>query len=214
MYKNISFLIILLLSFFVGHTEGDWKLKTDKDGIKIFSKKVADSKVNIIKVECELAATPSQLVAVILDINTSDQWQYNTKNFSIVKKVSPSDLYYYAEINFPWPTSNRDFVSHLTVNQDTRTRVVTVDALTIAGMVPVKSNIIRLNRSNGRWTIVPLNKNLVKVEYILRVDPEGSVPDWLTNLFSFKGPFETFKSLRQQLKKPAYAAVNLPFIID
>ena len=100
------------------------------------------------------------------------------------------------------------------VNQDTRTRVVTVDALTIAGMVPVKSNIIRLNRSNGRWTIVPVDKNLVKVEYILRVDPEGSVPDWLTNLFSFKGPFETFKSLRQQLKKPAYASVNLPFIID
>jgi len=214
MYKHLFFLITLLPAFSLGHAQDDWKLKTDKEGIKIFSKKVSDSKVNTIKVESEFSATLTQLVAVILDINGSDQWQYNTKKFAVIKRVSPSDLYYYAEISFPWPTSNRDFVSHLTVTQDTRTKRVTIDAVNIPGMVPVKPNIVRLNRSNGKWTIIPVEKNLLKVVYELRVDPEGSVPDWLTNLLSFKGPLETFKSLRIQLKKPAYASASLPFIVD
>ena len=205
---------MLLLAFSVGHTQNDWKLKTNKDGIKIFSKQVADSKINMIKVECELSATLTQLVSVILDINTSDQWQFNTKNFSVVKRVSPSELYYYAELNFPWPASNRDFVSHLTITQDMRTKMVTVSAVNISDMVPVKPTIVRLNRSAGKWTIMPLEKKLIKVEYVLQVDPDGSIPTWLTNLFSFKGPLETFKSLRTHLKKPAYATASLPFIVD
>jgi len=214
MFKKLLFLFSFLPSVFIAQAQDDWKLKTDKDGIKIFSRNVADSRINTVKVVCDLSASLTQLIAVLLDIKTSDQWQYNTKNFTLIKQGSPADLYYYAEVSFPWPTSNRDFATHLTVTQDARSKTVTVDALNIPDLVPVKPNLVRIPKSTARWTIIQAQKNLLHIEYILQVDPGGTVPAWLINLVSFKGPFETFKSLRLQLKKPAYATVSLPFIID
>jgi hypothetical protein len=81
-------------------------------------------------------------------------------------------------------------------------------------MVPVKQGIVRVTKFEGKWTIIPLGKNLIKVEYVLRVDPGGSIPAWLINLFSTRGPYESFKKLRQQLQKPVYRQIQFPFIID
>jgi ribosome-associated toxin RatA of RatAB toxin-antitoxin module len=213
MHKFFSF-IALLLVFSAGRGQGDWKLKTDKDGIRTWSKKLDDSKINAVKVESVFPASLAQFVAVIVDVRSYDSWIYNSKSTSIVKQVSPAELYYYSEVAFPWPTSNRDFVSHVVIRQDPRTKVVSVDANNVTGFVAVKANIVRITRSTAKWTITPLSKDQVKVEYILQVDPGGDLPAWLINPFASKGVVETFKNLRTQLKRSEYASARPPFIID
>ena len=213
MYKSVVSLLVFL-SFSACPAQEEWILKSDKGEIRTYSKRVADSKINAVKIVSVFPASLTQFVSVILDIASYDKWIYNSRSTKLIKQVSPADLYYYSEVAFPWPTVNRDFVSHITVRQDAQTKIVSVDANNVSGLVPVKPNMVRITRSSGRWIITPLAKDQVKVEYILQVDPGGDLPAWLINPFASKGLVETFKNLRTQLKKPTYAATRLPFIID
>jgi len=216
MTHKISLVTIFLLSalYFSGYGQENWKLKTEKGGIAVYMRALPDSKFKAIKVECELEATLSQLVAVILDVNTGAEWVYSTKSSVLLKQVSPSELYYYSEVSVPWPASNRDFIAMLKVVQDTHTRVVTVYGPTFPDYLPVKKDIVRVQKSEGKWVISPMGKGRIKVEYTLRADPGGDIPAWLVNMFATKGPYESFKKLKEQLKKPEYAHAHLGFITD
>jgi len=212
---KLYFLFLLVFLFPVDHMEQrNWELKVNKDGIKIYMRPSADSPVKELKVECTLQASLTQVVAVLLDVNATGEWVYETKSATLLKKVSPSELYYYSEVNVPWPASNRDFVAHIKVKQDPHTKIVTIDAPNTPDMVPRKEDVVRITQATGKWILVPAGEKLVKVEYYLQVDPGGSLPAWLVNMFATKGPHESFKKLKKQVKSPVYSKSHLPFIVD
>ena len=181
----------------------DWKLQKDKDGIKVYSAKVPDSKIRAIKVVANYEATPEEIANIVMDINSSQEWVSHLKSTYLVKRVSQNELYYYAEVNLPWPASNRDFVAHLTRSENVQTGAITIDGPAVAGLMDEKKGIVRINNSVGKWIITPLDNNHVKVEYALHVDPAGSLPSWLVNMFSGETPMQIFENLRQELKRNA-----------
>lgn len=126
--------------------------------------------------------------------------------------MSPSELYYYSEVAVPWPAQNRDYICHIVVKQDDKTKVITIDAPCINAMVPEKDNIVRITHSVGKWIIYPAENNTIKVYYELEVDPAGAVPAWLVNMFATKGPLEIFQKLKLQVQKPVYKDVKLSYI--
>jgi len=203
----VSFLFLLTLSAAFGQT--DWKLSTKKDGIKVYTSVMPDSKIKAIKVECELNATQAQLVALVMDVNTATDWVYHVKSVKLIRQVSPNELYYYSEVNLPWPAANRDFVAHLTVSQNPDTKVVTIDGPAVPGFVPAKKGIVRIDNSIGKWIITPLNPGQINVEYSIHVDPGGSLPSWLVNMFATEAPLQIFKNLKLQLQKPTYKNTDL-----
>jgi hypothetical protein len=210
-------LLLIILSSGIGYrsyAQKEWILKDEKDSISVFTRNLPDSKFKAIKVKCVLTATLSQFVAILLDVGAATQWVYNTKSAVLVKQVSPWELYYYSEVNIPWPLSNRDFVSHLTVVQDPHDRVVTVNGPTVADYVPEHKGVVRVTHAEGTWIITPLGKTRIKIEYTLRTDPGGNIPTWLVNLFVTKGPLESFQHLKAILQKPVYVNAHLAFIKD
>jgi len=211
---NKAFFIVLFFMLNIGYAsaQNDWKLSTEKEGIKVYTVKVPDSKIKAIKVECELNASVSQLVAVLMDVNTAPDWVYHVKSAKLVKQVSPAELYYYSEVSLPWPAANRDFVAHLTVSQNPDTKVVTIDGPAVPGFVPVKKGIVRIDNSVGKWVITPLGADKINVEYSIHVDPGGSLPAWLVNIFATDAPLQIFRNLKVQLQKPTYKNSALAFV--
>jgi len=210
---------IFLLSFgflWLGACYGqdDWKLRNDRDSIKTFTSHIDGDRIKSIKAESIIPASLKQLASVIMDVDHLQDWVYSTKSSSLLKRVSQTELYYYSEVNFPWPATNRDFVAHLTINQDPKTRVITIRAENVQGLVPEKRGIVRIIESIGRWTITPIDKNLLRVSYVLRVDPDGNIPPWMVNLFSTKGLFQSFKNLRSLVQRKQYSEAKLPFITE
>jgi hypothetical protein len=214
MHKKLLALTIILLSALYSHAQEEWKLKTDKDNIKIYSKSTPESKVKSLKVVCSIDARLTQLAAVLLDINATTEWVYKTKSAIVQKQISPSEVVYYSEIDMPWPLSNRDFVVRIKVSQNPVTKVVTVETENLPDYLPEKKDIVRVKHSEAKWIFKPLPKNQVLIEYTLVVDPGGSIPTWLVNMFSTKGPFECFKNLKAQINKPVYVKAKLPFVVD
>lgn len=213
MNKLILFACIV---FFAGtaYAQDNWKLKTEDDGIKVYTRAVANSNFKAVKVNCQISANPSQFVAVIMDIKNSVSWAYHTKSATILKQVSPSELYYYSEVQVPWPVHNRDFICHIMVKQNPQTKVITIDAPCLGDYIPEKDAIVRVKQSVGKWIITPAGKDLLNIEYTLALDPGGDVPAWLINLFAAEGPMQTFKKLKIQLQNLAYQHVELPYIVN
>jgi hypothetical protein len=190
----------------------DWQLKQDKDGIQVYTKNIDNAKLKAVKVVTSISTSLTTLTAVLMDVDGSKDWVYATKKISLLKQVSPASLIYYSEIEIPWPGSNRDFIVEIQASQDEKTKVVTVDGFNKPDYLPENNNMVRIRQSYSKWLITPLQKGQVKIEYVLQVDPGGNIPIWLINLFATKGPLETFKKLREQVKKKKYAYISLPYI--
>lgn len=215
LYVMNKFFILLLMccvNIAAAQPDDNWVLKQNKYGVKIYTAKVPDSKVKAIKVECELRATLSQVVAVVMDIKNSKQWVYRTASAYVIKQSSPSDLYYYSLVKMPWPVTSRDFIAHLMVKQDDATKVVTIDGPCVADMVPRKRKVVRVTNSTGRWLLTPDGATRVKIVYTLHADPGGTIPSWLTNMFITQGPLQTFKKLKIEIQKPAYKNAKLAYV--
>jgi hypothetical protein len=41
----------------------------------------------------------------------------------------------------------------------------------------------------------------INIIYTIELDPGGSVPAWIANMFADKGPYESFSNLADLLKK-------------
>jgi hypothetical protein len=204
MKLKISLFLTLILITKLATAQDEWQFKTQSEGIKVYNNTKSTLKVKPIKVECTFNATPAQIAAVLLDIKNYTDWVYKNKLTSVVKQVSPTDLFYYAEIAMPWPAQNRDFTAHITATQNPDTKVITVDAPSVSGLVPEKEKISRIKKSIGKWVMTPVGNNQTNITYYLQIEPDGGAPAWLINMFLSDGPVESFKKLKLQVQKPAY----------
>lgn len=189
--------------------QNTWTFKTQSGDIKVYVDKQSPMKVKPIKVEGGINATPAQVAAVLLDIKSYPEWVYKIKSASIIKQTSATDLFYYAEIDIPWPAQNRDFVAHVTATQDAETKVITVNAPSAPDMVPEKPDLTRVKKTSGKWILTPDGATKTKVTYYLNLEPDGGAPAWIINLFVSDGPMQSFKKLKDQVQKPAYRNVGL-----
>lgn len=213
MKRNHSFfLLVLLCSYFSGTAQNAWTLKKDKNGIKVYSRENTHSKFNELRVETILQARLSDLAAVILDIPDYPQWSFNVKSSKLLKQVSPSELYIYTEISAPWPADNRDLPIHIKITQNPVNKVMTIAVECIPDLVPHQKNIVRVPLSKETWTVTPVDASTIRIEYDLEVDPGENPPGWLINMFSVKGPYETFSRLKDHILLPKYRAAVVPFL--
>jgi hypothetical protein len=198
----MKFLLALLLIpgfVYAQQTQSDWMFTKEQDGIKMYSRPSKQSKFNDIKVEAEFAGTVEQLTSILVNVEKYTDWAYATKSSVLIKKISRTEFIYYSEIDVPWPANNRDFYAHCKVTFDSSTHSAKVVSSSIKDYQPEKKNIVRIPISNGTWNISSIGNKKLHVEYILQLDPGGTVPAWLLNLFSSKGPMETFEKLKQKM---------------
>lgn len=214
MPKVVFITLLLTARFIFVFGQQNWKLSVEKDGIKIYTSVLQGSRIKAVKAECRIKATNSQVVALLMDVASAKDWVYHTKSCSLIKKVSASELFYYSEISLPWPLQNRDFVAHLTVSQNRDTKVVTIDGPAVRGHVPEKEGIVRIRDSKGKWVISPSGTDHVSIEYTIHVDPGGTLPPWLINMFASEGPLRIIKNLGLQVQKPAYKKAVLAYIVN
>lgn len=189
-----------------------WKLKTDKDGVQVYQREEATTNYKTVKAICTLKTSLATVATILLDVMRTPEWVYGTKACSLLKQDSPTSLYYYAEMGMPWPVSNRDFIIHIVLSQHPQSKIITVTATNQPSFIPPKKDIVRIQQSSGKWTISPMANGMVRVEYILQVDPGGTLPASLVNMFSYNGPFQSFRNLQKQVNKEPYRNSKLSFI--
>jgi START domain len=191
-----------------------WKLISEKDGIYVYTQNLENSKFKAVRAVCTVDCGVAKLAYVLMDVSNTRDWVYATKVCTLLKKMSPTDIYYYSEVELPWPVSNRDFIIRITLTQDQKTKVARIVAENHPQYVPEKKNVIRIPKSAGNWILTPLGDGRTKVEYVIHVDPGGSVPAWLVNMLADVGPYSSFTKLKKEVMKEKYNGVKLDGISD
>lgn len=200
--KTLNIVCTLFIFLFLRSSvkgQYNWVLKKDKEGIKVSSRHSDRSKFNDIKVEMDLPGNIYQLLNILLDVNKYSQWSYSVSKSELVKKLSPLKLVYHLEVTAPWPVTDRDLYATFEVKIDTFTRSIKILADGDSSYRPVNKNFVRIPHSKGIWDIQTVSNKMVHIVYILEIDPGGSVPAWIMNMFGTKAPFITFQNLKHKM---------------
>lgn len=198
--KTLSICLLFLPCIVPVSDKSDWMLKKEKDGITIYSRHSDLSKFNDLKIEMDLPGTLSQISAILLDVEKYPQWAYATKSSVAIKKISENEIIYYSEIEAPWPASNRDFYADMKVTLNADSNSLNVVSTGMKDYQPEKEKLVRVPMSKAVWNISTGSENTIHLQYILQVDPGGSIPVWILNIFATKGPLETFRNLKAKME--------------
>lgn len=180
--------------------QNDCTLKKDKDGIKIYTCPVADSDIKAIRVEFDVNSTTAKYISIVTDIDHYKLWRYREKNHRLVKRISDHDLIYYNQISAPFPASDRDLVSHLTIRPDSVTHGLTVIVEAMPDYLAKEDGFVRIPKSKSVMKLTPIKDNTLHAECFIQADPGGQIPVWIVNSFLTTAPYETFRNLIQRME--------------
>jgi hypothetical protein len=148
-----------------------------------------------------MEGTFDKLISIISDVKGHKEWVYNNKTSYILKKNSANDFIYYTETTIPWPMSNRDAIIHLKIYRDSLNRFINITGTGEPKYMAEKEGKVRVPHTLINWHVTMPTSKTISVVYTFDTDPGGSLPSWLVNMFSDKGPFESFKKLGELLKQ-------------
>jgi hypothetical protein len=140
-----------------------------------------------------------QLAGILLDVNHYKDWSYATKKSILIKQLGPGKLIYYTEIEVPWPATNRCFYANFEMKENTAAHSVQVISENLPDYGSVSSDLMKVPFTKGVWNITTISKEKIHVDYVLELNPGGSLPAWVLNLFSTKGPLETFENIKKKV---------------
>lgn len=198
--KNL-FLIFFFAFVFKASAQQDWELSKDKNDIKVYTRKTDSSDFKSVKVEAVFTGTCEKLASILMGVDKNIKWVYNTKNLHLIQRFSANELIYYAETSLPWPMRNRDQAIRINLFPDSINNALKITTVGEPNAIPVTKGIVRVPYFLGVWQVKEMANKKISIEYYLNVDPGGSIPAWISNMFVAKGPYETFVNLSKLLKQ-------------
>lgn len=183
------------------YAQSSWNLQKEKDGIRISNRHTATSSFNDVRVELDVPGTIDQLASILEDIPNYTKWAYATKISRLVKQLGTGSLIYYSEIEVPWPATNRFFYARFEIKKDSAQGTMQLLSTNLPGYQPEPKDLVVVPFSRGVWNIRKLSEKSIHIDYVLELNPGGSLPAWILNLFSTKGPLETFENIKQKMTK-------------
>jgi hypothetical protein len=194
---------IILISFCILHLANslfsqDWQFIKEKDGIKIYTRKEAGSDLKSFKGEAMIRAKYEDLLNLIGNVKNQDWWDKSVAELKILLFEEGKHVQYYIVYDSPWPVSDRDLVVDAVINTDPVTKVRTVKAKPLPGVIPEKADKVRIKNYWQNWTVTPIKPGLVHVVLEGFVDPGGSIPDWLYNMVITDTPIKVIRNVKEK----------------
>jgi len=194
----LAFLITTLI-FLTG--SGDlcgqsWVFVKEKEGIKLYSRKEADSQVKSFKGEAYLHSQIEKVFSLITNVKNFDLWDEDITEMKVILNEKDKHVQYYLVYDLSWPVSDRDLVVDALITTDSVTGIKVMEAKPLLNVIPEKSDAVRIKKYWQKWTLIPVEEGLVHLILEGSVDPGGSVPAWLANMVITESPFKSIRSVK------------------
>ena len=198
--------LLLLLSFLSLHVSSlqaqeNWVLEKDKDGIQIFTQKLAGQNLKNSRGIVTIDATPETVKAFIKQGAKHKDWMHTISISDVIEQNSEEDFCVYYIADAPWPVSDRDVISHWTIEPTENVGGCIFKTIGLPEKKAEKAGTVRIMDAWNSWEVIPLAEGKTKVILISHADPGGSIPDWLANTTATDTPHRTLKNLREVFVK-------------
>ena len=189
----------------------DAKLSLDKNNIKVWTFKDPKNTVMSYKAETTLDAPIERAVALVLDVNNAPKWVPNVAKAEVLSRDdAKGEFTLYMVLDFPFPLKDRDMVVKGKITKDSNGAISIKNKAVTQGKA-IDANFIRLKNYEGDWTFQKVSANKVKVSTTGFADPEGSIPQSVTNMLVEQQPYQMLQKMKAELAKnkalPALPAV-------
>jgi len=135
------------------------------------------------------------------DINDTKWWDKSLTHIKVLLYEKNKRAMYYMVYELPWPLIDRDLCVDVTIKSDVVTGEYKITAVSVPGVIPERSNMVRIKDYMQIWTITPVSKDISQVELEGFIDPAGSVPDWISNMLIVDSPLNSLMGVRKQMAK-------------
>jgi len=190
--------IAYLLMFSSLFAQKNWKLKKDKDDVKIYVKSTESSSLKLFKAEMTVKSSLNEVLNVILDGDKLKDWNYKALDSKLLNKSSDNDYLLWLALDLPWPVRNRDVVIQLKVLHITED-VVKIDISAASERYPENDDYLRITTFEGYWLLEQIG-DTVKITHQMFGDPGGSLPNWFVNSTITKAPHYNFVALKERVE--------------
>lgn len=200
---HIVILFIFTLSFPQTANAGyDWHEIKDKDGIKIFSRKVEGSDLLAFKGVATINTPIGTLINVINDKSRHKEWVMRLAESDTVSFFTPLESIEYTHVYGIWPIADRDVVFHskAIINETKGEVIILMHSVTDPAM-PEREGIVRAEMMESKYVLTTINDHATLIEAEFHGAPKGWVPSWISNFFQKSWPFVTLDSLKKQAEK-------------
>ncbi len=178
--------------------ENQWELKKDKDGIRVFTKKIQGSPMRAFRGEMELTANLDIIESLFKDVVRFTEWSPGAKKVEPLKEEVNSRTFY-LQTEAPWPVTDRDGIYQFTFQREAGK--LTINATCLPEYLPPRKKHVRVPKSEGFWQFEEKADGLIHIIYENHSEPGGSIPGWLANSAVVNLPFESLQNLRQMVQK-------------
>lgn len=192
--------ILAVLVFLSKQMKGQtWEFAKEKDGIRIYTMKVDGKPLKAYKGIAEINAPADKVFALIEDVNNTDWWDKNLSQIKVLGYEKNRFARYHLIFDMPWPVSDRELYvdAKVTVEPETGIRKITAGPLQVD--IPAQKEMIRIDEYRQTWTVRPVNPNLTHVTLEGFVNPGGSLPAWVINMFIVDSPMNSIGEIRKRM---------------
>ncbi len=189
-----------------------WEYKGEKEGIKIYHQKTPG--FLHIKLSTAVNAPLSGIAALFADVDHFTDWGYKMSESRMLRRVSNTEVLYYAKYDFPWPMDDRDIILLSKLEQDPITRKISIVNTPYPAYLPDYEGVVRIKNTTTHWFFIPGKDGWVFVEQQIATDSAEDMPEWLIKMTLETGPRETAKAIRKRLLLEQYQTVRLAHIRD
>jgi Icc-related predicted phosphoesterase len=179
----------------------DWKLKKEKDGIKVFTRDIKNSNLKELRIIASFAQTNlSEVLSVLKNVSSYKDWVFNCVESKEVAVLNENEVVSYYKFDFPWPLSDRDIYIKADTKIDYEHKTALITTTSIPGFGEKTEDVVRVEHHLNSWSLKEVGDH-VDVTYYLKSNPGGKIPDWVINLAVDKGPTLTITNLRELIQK-------------
>jgi hypothetical protein len=190
---------------------GEWKLKADKKGVKVYTLKVPGETWLKIKVVGRLQASLSSILTLMRNPDAAEDVGMFDSYY--IDGADPRLVYYtFKQKLFP-PFKHREFVVKSEFSQDPFSKEMKFNFVAAPDKLPVNDRYFRVTQMHNKWRYTPLATGEVEYEFIYdAVDPGGNFPYALANwMIPAMLPF-AFAKMPGILNKEKYLNAKVDYI--
>ncbi|OTG85088.1 START domain-containing protein [Acinetobacter sp. ANC 4648] len=177
------------------------KLSLNKNNIKVWTYQDVNNPVLSYKAETTLDYPMERAIALVLDIANTSKWAPNVAKAELLSRDDKKgEFIIYMVLDFPFPLKDRDMVVRGKMSKDNN-GLVTIKNKALNQGKALNTDYIRLKNYEGDWTFQKLAENKVKVTTSGFADPEGSIPQSVTNMLVEQQPYQMLQKMKVELAK-------------
>ena len=177
----------------------DWELRKDRDGIRVYTKAREESGIYIYKVITSIRMKPERVFEQVVDFRENLKYMELVDSLSFMDHRKNERYINYMRIDMPWPVKNREMVMDMKVQfSPDSIRLVSDDR---PGRIKDSETIIKVEDFHEEWVIRSFgDTGNTKITVMGWINPGGSIPTWVVNMFSVRTPFRFISGILKELR--------------